>query len=224
MTKKSYKTRKNTNLSNENLASSTQIKSIKIIGGIFKGKILYAGILPTTRPTKAIVKESLFNTLQQDIYNKTFLEVFAGYGSVGFEAFSRGAKSVLFIEKDKQIFDILQKNILSFNNATSKHTDVTKCHTQNKKIITDSLVAYNEDSLIFLPLLVKKANIDIFYVDPPFKKQYYEDCFRILNNIDLLGKMVIFEHISSAIMPQYIANISLLKTRKFGLSSISYYC
>ena len=89
--------------------------SIKIIAGKYKGKILHMDILPNTRPTKSIVKESLFDTLQDSIKDKVLVEVFAGYGSVGFEAFSRGAKKVIFIEKDSRSYSVLFHNINLFN-------------------------------------------------------------------------------------------------------------
>ncbi|RAX55258.1 16S rRNA (guanine(966)-N(2))-methyltransferase RsmD [Helicobacter sp. 16-1353] len=181
--------------------------SIKIIGGKYKGKVLNMDILPNTRPTKAIVRESLFNTLQNFIQDKVFLEVFAGYGSIGFEAFSRGAKKVIFIEKDILAFKILDSNINLFKQSL------------------ENLRAYNKDSIVFLSGLLATNNIDILYFDPPFgtNGEYYYKCFNILENTNLKDKMIIFEHISNFVMPQNIGDLPLNKYRKFGKTSISYY-
>jgi len=70
----------------------------QIIGGEFKGKFIEIPNISTTRSSKSILKESLFNTLQFDIIDKNFVEVFSGSGSIGLEALSRGAKKCYFIE------------------------------------------------------------------------------------------------------------------------------
>lgn len=176
--------------------------SIKIIAGKHKGKILHMDLLSNTRPTKSIVKESLFNTLQDAIRDKVFIEVFAGYGSVGFEAFSRGAKRVIFIEKDCHSYSILLSNIKLFNN--------------------ENLLAYNKDSMLFLEQLCKSEEFDILYLDPPFCMNY-DDIFKLLLTIDLTNKIVIFEHISSFIMPKNLKNLILTKSRKFGRTTLSYF-
>lgn len=176
--------------------------SIKIIAGKYKGKILHMDILPNTRPTKSIVKESLFDTLQDSIKDKVLVEVFAGYGSVGFEAFSRGAKKVIFIEKDSRSYSVLFHNINLFN---SSH-----------------LIAYNEDSLIFLEQFCRDNEFDILYLDPPFCLDY-NVVFALLSKINLINKIVVIEHISSFVMPQNLNNLSLYKSRKFGKTTLSYY-
>lgn len=186
--------------------TSNPKSSIKIIGGAFKGKILNMDILPNTRPTKAIVRESLFNTLQESINDKIFVEVFAGYGSVGFEAYSRGAKQVIFIEKDTKTLEILQRNVKLF-----------------AKDNLDSFVVYHRDSLQFLDELLKSWQVDILYFDPPFGIEYYNQCFENLLRHNLENKIVIFEHISSFQMPKSIHTLQLTKSRKFGKSTISYY-
>ena len=176
--------------------------SIKIIAGKHKGKVLHMDLLPNTRPTKSIVKESLFNTLQDDIKNKTLIEVFTGYGSVGFEAYSRGAKKVIFIEKDPNSFSILINNINLFD---SNH-----------------LVAYNRDSMLFLEQICNSEEFDILYIDPPFCLDY-DEIFALLSKINLNNKLIIFEHISSFAMPQNLNNLNLYKSRKFGRTTLSYY-
>lgn len=176
--------------------------SIKIIAGAYKGKILHMDLLPNTRPTKSIVKESLFNTLQDSIKGKILIEVFAGYGSIGFEAYSRGAKKVIFIEKDSKSYSILLDNIRLFN--------------------SQSLVAYNKDSMLFLDELCKIEDFDILYLDPPFCLDY-NTIFSLLSKIDLRSKILIFEHMSSFTMPQKLNNLSLYKSRKFGKTTLSYY-
>ena len=195
---------------------NNKIHTIKIIAGRFKGKILNATILPHTRPTKAIVRESVFNTIAPFLRGKIFVECFAGYGSMGFEALSRGAEKVIFLEKDVQSFGILQKNIALFGGVLGD--------------LQGKIMAQNVDCFSVLGDLLE--NGDIFYFDPPFGEngEFYKKIFALLDLVDLrqsaqnlAGKMLIFEHISSFIMPKSIANLPLQKYKKFGKTSISYY-
>ena len=75
--------------------------TLKVIGGVFKGRNLQMAPLEITRSSKAILKESLFNTLNYDVVGANFVEFFAGSGSVGIEALSRGAKSAIFFEQNR---------------------------------------------------------------------------------------------------------------------------
>ena len=93
----------------------------KIIAGAYKGKVLSLPSLDVTRSSKAVLKESVFNVLQFDIIDKIFIESFAGSGSIGLEAISRGAKRAYFIELDKNSYQILIRNC--------KAVDIDKCQT-----------------------------------------------------------------------------------------------
>lgn len=200
---------------------NNKITTIKIIAGRFRGKILEARILPTTRPTKAIVKESVFNTIAPILRGKIFVEVFAGYGSMGFEALSRGAEKVVFLEKDNEAFSILQKNIALFGGESHK------------------ILAKNVDSFEILGNILGESKSVIFYFDPPFggNGEFYKRIFGILDSADsykssadssanppnLTNKILIFEHISTFDMPKSLANLPLQKCKKFGRTSVSYY-
>lgn len=213
---------------------NNKITTIKIIAGRFRGKILEARILPTTRPTKAIVKESVFNTIAPILRGKIFIEVFAGYGSMGFEALSRGVEKVIFLEKDNEAFSILQKNIALFGGESHK------------------ILAKNVDSFEILGKMLGESKNAIFYFDPPFGEngEFYKMIFGILEgaldsaniaestkNIaesrldsaishesqNLSQKILIFEHASAFKMPDFIAHFPRQKYKKFGKTAISYY-
>ena len=94
--------------------------SIRIIGGRNKSYRIVFKASPNLRPTSDRAKETLFSWLQFEIQNKVCLDLFAGTGSLGFEALSRGAAHVTFVEKDKGLF----KNIL-------KNIPLTKIHINN---------------------------------------------------------------------------------------------
>ncbi|MGJ0335085.1 16S rRNA (guanine(966)-N(2))-methyltransferase RsmD [Aliarcobacter cryaerophilus] len=185
----------------------------KIIAGTYKGKVLSLPSLDVTRSSKAVLKESVFNVLQFDIIDKIFIESFAGSGSIGLEAISRGAKRSYFIELDKKSYSILVKNCKSIN--------IEKCQTiQGNAFVQTPLI---------LEFLKNSKEEVILYVDPPFDyregmEDIYDKSFRMIENIENSNIFkIIIEHESKLEVPKILGKFSLEKTRKFGKSSLSYF-
>ena len=185
----------------------------KIIAGAYKGKVLNLPSLDVTRSSKAVLKESVFNVLQFDIIDKIFIESFAGSGSIGLEAISRGAKRAYFIELDKKSYSILVKNCKSIN--------IEKCQTiQGNAFVQTPLI---------LEFLKNSKEEVILYVDPPFDfregmEDIYDKSFRMIENIENSNIFkIIIEHESKLEVPKILGKFSLEKTRKFGKSSLSYF-
>ena len=185
----------------------------KIIAGAYKGKVLSLPSLDVTRSSKAVLKESVFNVLQFDIIDKIFIESFAGSGSIGLEAISRGAKRAYFIELDKKSYSILVKNCKSIN--------IEKCQTiQGNAFVQTPLI---------LEFLKNSKEEVILYVEPPFDfregmEDIYDKSFRMIENIENSNIFkIIIEHESKLEVPKILGKFSLEKTRKFGKSSLSYF-
>jgi 16S rRNA (guanine966-N2)-methyltransferase len=185
----------------------------KIIAGAYKGKVLELPSLDVTRSSKSVLKESVFNVLQFDIIDKIFIESFAGSGSIGLEAVSRGAKRAYFIELDKNSYSILVKNC--------KNVNIEKCQTiQGNAFVQTPLI---------LDFLKNSKDEIILYVDPPFDyrdnmEDIYDKSFRMIKNIEVDNIFkIIIEHQSALEVPTVLGKFSLEKTRKFGKSSLSYY-
>jgi 16S rRNA (guanine(966)-N(2))-methyltransferase RsmD len=184
-----------------------------IIGGKFKGRTIEIPNLGTTRSSKSVLRESLFNTLQFDIMEKNFVEVFAGSGSIGLEAMSRGANEVFFIEKNKTAYNLLQNNIktLGIANSTTLYGDsFEKFDTILSKLKSDGIKTY-------------------FYFDPPFSiregmEDIYDKTIALIESIDhSICEMVIVEHMTNLDLPDTIGELKLQKRKKFGKSSLSYF-
>ncbi|HJE03137.1 Ribosomal RNA small subunit methyltransferase D [Aliarcobacter thereius] len=190
-----------------------QKPSTKIIAGAYKGKVLELPSLEVTRSSKSVLKESVFNVLQFDIIDKIFIESFAGSGSIGLEAISRGAKRSYFIELDKKSYSILVRNC--------KNIDIEKCQTiQGNAFVQTPLI---------LDFMKNSKDEIILYVDPPFDyrdgmEDIYEKSFRMISDIkaDNIFKIIV-EHVSKLEIPEKLGKFTLEKTRKFGKSSLSYY-
>lgn len=181
-----------------------------ISAGKYKGKKLLLPSLDSTRSTKSIIKDSLFDTLQSDIIGEVFVEVFGGSGSMGLEALSRGAKEAYFIEKDTTAFLILGKN----------------CHTI-APLVTHCTLG---NSFSILPKLLDELTCKaFFYFDPPFSiregmDNVYTQTLALIKSIPSSKvHMIIIEHMSSLELPEEIGIFSMYKRKKFGKSSLSYY-
>lgn len=186
------------------------MNTLRVIAGKYKGMRLEGIQANTTRPTKSILKESLFNVLQNDVAGSIFIEGFGGSGSVGIEALSRGASEAIFIERDHQAFEILKKN--------------------TKKLKEEKIRVMHADSFCVLPSIIDGLNsMAILYLDPPFcirenMKDIYLRCFDLVENIkNAYLNLVIFEHLSECEMPKRLGKFCIIKSKKFGKSTLSYY-
>ena len=84
---------------------------IRVIAGSAKGRRLKMVPGTGTRPVMDRVKEALFNIIGRDIFDSVFLDLFAGTGSVGIEALSRGAQKAVFIDVDRKAIQTVQENL-----------------------------------------------------------------------------------------------------------------
>ena len=185
----------------------------KIIGGEFKGKVIEIPNIFTTRSSKGILKESLFNTLQFEIMDKNFVEVFSGSGSIGLEALSRGASMCYFIEYNKVAYKVLQENIQRLNPAKCQH------------LFGDSFEKFDT----VLSMVEKRDEKTYFYFDPPFSTRdgmddVYDKTLDLIKKIDTTKcMMVIVEHMTQLDMPKEVGELIQVKRKKFGRSTMTYY-
>ncbi len=184
----------------------------KIIAGKYKGKKLLLPSKITTRSSKSIVLESFFNTLQFDIVDANFVEVFSGSGSIGLEALSRGAKKIYFMEKDSAALKTLKENIIQ--------TDPSACEV----FAGDSFTNINE----VVSRLKKLGEDAYFYIDPPFSiregmEDIYDKTMQLIQELpELHVRMIIIEHMSGLEIPQTFGSYKLKKSKKFGNTTLSY--
>ena len=132
---------------------------MRIIGGKHKGKVISFLKKSSTRPLKDSVKENIFNIIAHsnliniNLKNSNILDLYSGIGSFGLESFSRGAKTITFVEKDKNIADILEKNLL------------------NLKMISNASIFIGDVSNFLKKKLHDK--FEIIFLDPPFLDNSY---------------------------------------------------
>jgi 16S rRNA (guanine(966)-N(2))-methyltransferase RsmD len=184
-----------------------------IMGGKFKGRRLELPQTNSTRPTKSIIRGSVFDTLQYDIIDQVFIEVFGGSGSMGLEALSRGAGEVYFFERERGALRVLEQNC--------EKLDPSRTHVYHG----DSFQRYGD----LIRQLQREGKQAYIYLDPPFAiREGMDDIYdRIVQLIektppDVVHKIII-EHMSGADFPEQIGPFVREKMKKFGKSSLSYY-
>ena len=132
----------------------------RIIGGQWRGRRLRVADSPGLRPTTDRVRETVFNWLQWDINDARVLDLFAGSGSLGFEAASRGAAQVTLVEAVKSVSQQLQNN-------------VTLLKTEVVDIITHDALSWLET--------VPATPYDMVFIDPPFREGLADKALQLLD-------------------------------------------
>ncbi len=143
---------------------------IRIIGGQWRGRKLSVLALEGLRPTTDRVKETLFNWLQFELPNARVLDAFAGTGSLGLEALSRGASEVVFVEKSPAASKQLNENI-----ATLQQGNMPPATDVRTGDIMHNLTQF-------------AGAFDIVFLDPPFHQGLLNDCIEGLCKGNLVRK------------------------------------
>lgn len=137
--------------------------SIKILGGIAKGLSLFVPKGNTIRPTSVMLKRRVFDS-NQNLTSYTFIDSCAGSGSVGVEAWSRGAEEVILIEKSKLVHSILKKNIQIIEKKYSQELS-NRPINYSLNSVEKWIIGFKEKYMAWSS--EKKLNT-IFFFDPPY--------------------------------------------------------
>ncbi len=169
----------------------------RIIGG--SAKDIKLEVPKGTRPITEQAKSAMFSMLSDDILDKRILDLFAGSGSIGLEALSRGAKSCTFVDKGYHIAQMLKKNI--DRSGLSGQSQVVKMGVSS---FIDSQIT---------------EEYDIIFSDPPFKyfkkRNYIENFIKRLSSLIPDGGGIIIKHPNKVELPD-TEELVLADTRCFG--------
>jgi 16S rRNA (guanine966-N2)-methyltransferase len=178
--------------------------SLSIIAGTFKGRKLYAPKTTATRPTQSMVRGALFNICQWEIEGARVLDLYAGSGAIGFEALSRGAAHVTFVEKNRQAFTCIEKN-----------RDLLNVASQMTLLRCDASQA----------VCSLKEPFDLIYIDPPYDLPVQPIIEEIIKGhlLKTGGSLFLEERSSPKHKLLEIDGIQLKTTRIFGAAQLTHY-
>ena len=180
---------------------------MRIVAGKNKGKILKSPKDLSVRPTSEKVREALFDILGTSVEETRFLDLFAGTGAVGIEALSRGAKNVIFIEKEQKCIKIIKENLEKTENS-------------------QNAVVYKIDFLSGLKLLARKnALLDYIFLDPPYNRGLVNISLLEISKLPILrhNGLVIAQHYKKEKVMENLNNLSLNNQRRYGECYLSFY-
>lgn len=175
---------------------------MQIITGKYRARKLDAVRGDTTRPTLARVKESIFNLLSVGYSNLIVLDLFAGSGAYGIECISRGAKKVIFVDREKEAVRTIT------NNTRNMNDDFEIIHLDYEKALNN--------------FAEKKLKFDLVFLDPPYKSDYLQKSLELLHLLKLLkkGSIIVCEHEFENDL-QSLPNCYIIeKSRKYGIAYV----
>jgi len=178
---------------------------MRVISGTYKGRNLRPVRDPRVRPAADRVKESIFNILQNrvNLHGTRVLDLFAGSGSLGFEALSRGAAWVVFVDEWQGATKVIEENI-----------KLLGCGDRCEVIKAD----------VYKFLRHAEEQYDLVFVDPPYRLESAPDLPHRIFKQGLLSPpgLIIMEHAArTKIQPD--GSFSLVSERAFGSTKVSFF-
>lgn len=180
---------------------------LRVIGGEAKGRKLNILKGKAVRPTADRVKEALFNILRGKIIGAEVLDLFAGVGSLGIEALSRGAKRAVFVDKRAAGAGIIRKNL-------------ARLHFHDR-----AEVYQKEVSPTVRWLAQRGREFNLVFIDPPYGSDLAEKTLRNLTESSIVEEegIVVVEHHRKGIMPGEVGGLKLIRDERYGDTSLSFY-
>ena len=177
---------------------------MRIITGQYRSRLLKTpkGI----RPTEDRVRKALFDILG-DVSGLTFLELFAGSGSVGLEALSQGAQEAVFVENFRPASLAIEDNLKTLG-----------CQDRARIICQDAFRAVGN-------MVKNKEKFDLIFLDPPYYQGIAEKILQILGDCDILHQSgyIIIQHFKKDPVAEKAGNLALWRQEQYGDSLLSFY-
>jgi 16S rRNA (guanine966-N2)-methyltransferase len=165
---------------------------MRVISGSAKGRKLVVPSGDHVRPTKDRVKEAIFNSLHSYglVESRSFLDLFSGTGSLGIEALSRGAKSVVFIDHHAEAINCIILNVEKLNYGST-----------SKILKTDALSFLERDDYF-----------DVALLDPPYKYEHWGTLLKRVNAHSIV--------IESSEQVTLESDWEIIKSQKYGQTNL----
>jgi 16S rRNA (guanine(966)-N(2))-methyltransferase RsmD len=187
---------------------------MRISGGLAKGRQTATKRLLSRapgderlRPTSSKVREALFDIIKDNIEGASFVDLYAGTGTVGLEALSRGADKVFFVEPDGLRIRMIKRNVEEF--GFYDKAGVVKCRADE----------------FLRKALDKNEHFDIFFLDPPYQSEEIMRTLPIIGEKGLLNKggIVIIEHYVKKKLPETTGQLEIRKSYRYGDTMLTLY-
>ena len=174
---------------------------MRVITGKYKGRSLIAPE-NVARPTLDRMKETLFNILNDRLVDACVLDLFAGSGQLAIECLSRGARRAILCDNSREALSAIKANYAKIGVTPEiEFCDFREC------------------------LARIDTKLDVVFVDPPYKSDFYKTVLEEIDKRELLaeGGVVVCEHAAADDLPQNVGALTLFDCRKMGTVKFSFY-
>ncbi len=180
---------------------------VRVISGSARGLKLNTPEDDRVRPTTDRVKESMFNIVQDWVYDSQVLDLFAGSGALGIEALSRGASQAVFCDNSLDSIKIIKSNI------------------EKARVADRSQIVSGDFKRCLRDMGAKNQSFDMIFVDPPYYKGLFEEVLDTIRACKILKKdgIVIVEHDAKRPIGQ-VEGLEVYKEKKYGITMLTFYC
>lgn len=180
---------------------------VRVISGSARGLKLNTPGDDRVRPTTDRVKESMFNIVQDWVYDSQVLDLFAGSGALGIEALSRGASQAVFCDNSLDSIKIIKSNI------------------EKARVADRSQIVNGDFKRCLRDMEAKNQSFDMIFVDPPYYEGLFEEVLDTIRSCKILKKdgIVIVEHDAKRPIGQ-VEGLEVYKEKKYGITMLTFYC
>lgn len=175
--------------------------NVRVISGLYGGRKIAAPNGSTTHPMGERVRNAMFNIISDEVKGAYILDAFAGSGAVGIEALSRGASSVLFVERDKAAQKAIVDNITTLSIAD----DVKLARSS----VASWIVAHDDQ------------RFDIIFADPPYDDPQFSTVERLLGLLKPGALMVLSQPGRSEVLTK--PGVVVVDNRSYGTANLTFY-
>lgn len=184
---------------------------IRISSGWCGGMQLASPDGATTRPTASRIREAVLNSLQAQLPDARFLDLFAGSGAVGIEAVSRGASGCIFVERDRHALTALKKNVAEVERRAGK-----------QELSVDLAIIADDVKNVMERLEKQGRTFDIIWADPPYSDTIDYLAMILTKAIKLCPDGQVVIESGDEIAPERLVGWTVLKSKGYGDTTITY--
>ena len=173
----------------------------RITGGEWRGRLLDTPREQILRPTRSMVREAVFNILGDEVVGAAFVDLFAGAGTVGFEALSRGAASAVFVDNDDRALTLVRSTAARLGCAS-------RC-----TIVRAGAAGWTASHPAAL------AAASIVFVDAPYRDDSVVDVLEALGASP--PPLVVCEHHRARRLPDRVGGLAVARRSRYGITDVS---
>ena len=164
------------------------------------------------RPTSDRTREALFSIIGPQVADSTVLDLYAGTGTLGIEALSRGAARAVFVDRSRQALELI-------------HANLERCFSSPRAMLVQCNLAAGADARQLVARIPDNILFDLVFLDPPYEKKLAESSLKMVDKTGLVrrGGTVVAEERKNVELPEQFSTLVLTDRRRYGETALWFY-